>query len=470
MIVQKLGSTLTQDRPMVAGPPAPPAVPPAAPQDAVQVSPAATPHSPRPAAPAPATQRSEGVLTPWLQRAAGAAFGTCGAIAGAAIGGAVGVVAGGVMGATAGFLGAPTRYSHILHPMENVAGLAGVPAHAAAEKVVGKYAGARAGKIAGEGVGLVAGAASGAVIGALGVAWAGLDAGARIGARAASHLFGDAPAAPRRSDKPTYEQGILSKQIPTPDGVINKKSHHWFYINHGVEVLKNDAKSDPKLQKIYDFLTADADNLKIMHNGAWNMDSFQGDLMEGISPATFDHFGEAFMPGFKRADWQCRQAYDKAADAWMAGDRKQAIYYLGAAMHLPQDLSLPQHSVTGVSYVGKMAGHQMMETYMETHFDQAVIDHGGTYYPDVDTPEAFCARVQNEAKAQYGDAVKEAWKYLGWTKDNGVTDPMNPPDQASGGPQFPMEVYKAAGQRAQRITPGFIELFFRDMEKRGYPI
>lgn len=383
--------------------------------------------------------------------ALGALGATAGAVAGAVAGAAVGAGIGGVIG----WQGKVPLQLEFLRPLSDVAGLGGKAAQNKLEPLVGKTA---AGVL-----GAAAGIVSGAVIGTLGTAWAGVDLGARL----ASKLVAPGEKGPDNDPRPTYERG-WGAQIPTPDGEIEEDQHHFLYNTAAFEVLENDAKVDPEMAEINDFLNSDPEYKKNIQMGGWNLDTFLGTPLPGVSPSTFHHFTEAFMPGFKTAAWQTRQCYDKAADAWKAGDRSQAMYYLGAAVHLPQDVSLPQHAVSQVAYIGKMLGHQMMEHWAESQFDRLKpADDAHGRYIDANTPEEYVAKVSAESTSEYGDAVKDAWRYVEHRvekqKKGLPTDDKSQTD-------FDSEPYANTMKRAVEITPGFFRMFFRDMKAQGYPI
>lgn len=425
------------------------------------------PVRPAPAAPAPAPPSADLEPRDVLEKGARLAAGIGGGALGAAAGLATGIPLGAGLGAVQGVRGDSPLELEILQPMQSVAGLGGVAAHKIARKAVTRLLGERAGRIAGAVAGGLIGAATGAVIGALGMAVAGGDAGARLGLKGADALLGPPEEKPDSDPRKTYERG-RGAQVPTPDGVIRQDQHHFLYNNAAMAVLAHDAATDPFMAKIHTFLTSDPALLDQLQMGGWNMDTFLGEPVEHVNLSTFHHFEEPFMPGMKSAGWQARQAYDKAVDCWKAGDRKGAVYYLGASVHLAQDVALPQHAVKGVSFVGKMTGHQMMEEWCEAQAPRlnppAAL--GGVYLA-ASGPEDFVAKVAAEAAADYGAAVKDAGRYVGHRREKARQGaPTDPPSQTD----FQSDVYKNAWQRAVRITPGFFRMFFEDVERQGYPV
>ena len=375
---------------------------------------------------------------------------------GTAVAGAVaGSLVGAGLGAVIGHQGAVPMQLEILRPLSDVAGIAGKAVHQKVEPALGKTA---AGIL-----GAVSGAVSGAVIGTLGVAWAGVDLGGRL----AQKLVAPGPEGPDNDPRASYERG-RGKQIPTPDGEIEENQHHFLYNKAAFQLLEHDAKSDPEMAKINDFLNSDPDYKRNIQMGGWNLDTFLGNPLPGVSPATFHHFSESFWPGFKTAGWQSRQCYDKAADAWKAGDRQEAMYYLGAAVHLAQDVSLPQHAVSGVTYIGKMVGHQMMEHWAESQFDRLKPGPSASgRYMQAEGPEDFVAQVSTESEADYGLAAKEAWRYVEHRLEK---QRRGLPTDDKSQTDFPSQAYARTVKRAVQITPGFFRMFFRDMEKQGHPI
>ena len=373
---------------------------------------------------------------------------------GAAAGAAAGAVVGGALGAVIGYQGQPSLEFEFLKPLSNVAGMGGSYVHGKAEKL-GKWPA----RILGASAGLVTGAA----IGTAGMAWAGLDLGARQGLK----LVDPPPKGPDTDPRKTYERG-WGPQLPTPDGEIKQNQHHFLYNRAALQTLAHDAQNDPEMAEINTLFESDPEYAQMLQMGGWNLDTFLGNPLPGVSPSTFHHFTEPFWPGFKSAEWQCRQAYDRASDAWKEGDRKLAVYYLGAAVHLVQDVSLPQHAVGEVTYVGKMLGHQMMEGWSESQFARMgpAPSEGGLYI-DASTPEEYVAAVSAESAAEYKGAVTDALRYVKHRRakaDQGLpTDHANQTD-------FDSEPYANTLDRAVRHTPGFFRMFFRDMAAQGFPI
>jgi hypothetical protein len=393
------------------------------------------------------------------------AGGVAGALAGAAVGMASGVLLGGVLGAGVGYHGSTTMTMEILQPLPSVAGLGGALAHRAARKLVGRLLGEKAGKIAGAVVGTLVGGATGVVIGALGMGVSCADAGARLGTSLAEKVVGPAPRPPDRDPRPTYERG-RGKQIPTPDGKIERDQHHWYYNNAALEVLAADAAHDPELARIHAFLTSDPDYLHMLQMGGWNLDTYLGTPLPHVNLSTFHHFAEPFMPGMKAAGWQSRQCYDRAVDAWKAGDYKLALYYLGAAVHIPQDQALPQHAIGHVGFVGKMLGHQMMERWQETQFDRLKPASGGLYL-EAAGPEDFTRQIAEMSAQDYPEAVLDASRFVHHRLEKGRRgESTDIKDQTD----FCSPVYRRGVERAVRLTPGFFRMFFRHVESLGYPI
>lgn len=411
------------------------------------------PNPPAQAAPEPDDTVQLGGL---LKKTGRFALGVAGGVAGTALGALAGLPLGASMGAIMGWNGGATLATETLQPLSNVAGIAG-------QYVNRKLGGGTAASIAGA----MVGTATGGVIGVLGTAFAGADAGARQGLRLADALLGPAEPRPRDDSRPTYEQG-WGKQIPEPDGVIREDQHHFLYNGAALDTLAHLATSDPEMAAIHRLFESDADYEKQFQMGGWNLDSYLGSPFPGVSPATFHHFAEPFWPGFKAAGWQSRQCYDKAADCWKAGDRKAAVYYLGAAVHIAQDVSLPQHAVPQVSFIGKMVGHQMMENWAESQFDRLKpAPEEGARTIDASTPEEFVDKVATEAAAEYGAAVKDAFRYTAHRQEKARQG--LPTDHASQ-TDFESDPYRNTMRRAVQITPDFLRMFFRDMAAQGYPL
>ncbi|MDA8234518.1 MAG: zinc dependent phospholipase C family protein [Clostridia bacterium] len=71
---------------------------------------------------------------------------------------------------------------------------------------------------------------------------------------------------------------------------------------------------------------------------------------------------------------ECRLYYSLAAKHWRRDEPSKAMFYLGAAVHLVQDLCVPHHA-RGLLF----DGHQEYENWAEAHCREFAVDKGGNY-------------------------------------------------------------------------------------------
>ena len=85
------------------------------------------------------------------------------------------------------------------------------------------------------------------------------------------------------------------------------------------------------------------------------------------------HQGKWWIVGGSAADG-AELAFTHATDAWAAGDRSNAIYWLGAALHLVDDACVPQHEFYGLNVY-----HHQYERWVQIHQDTLAVTSGGIY-------------------------------------------------------------------------------------------
>lgn len=139
---------------------------------------------------------------------------------------------------------------------------------------------------------------------------------------------------------------------------------HKFINNQSVIILKNDGHMDAyKL-----------------------MSSYLDDINAGVVWADQDlkssnHFynphRDRGLYGSSNAKKECLAYYTRALNEYFHGDIKNAMFHLGAACHLIQDLTVPQHA-----NVHLLKNHRSYEKWvirMHLHHDEFKINSGGIY-------------------------------------------------------------------------------------------
>lgn len=105
---------------------------------------------------------------------------------------------------------------------------------------------------------------------------------------------------------------------------------HKFIIIQALEILKNDGYIEE-----YNFFR---DNVMYVNSGAtWADQDFK-------SSNHFYHFSKGRgLYGFSNALMECKKYYNKSLNFLELGNIETAMFYFGAACHLVQDVTVPQH-------------------------------------------------------------------------------------------------------------------------------
>ncbi len=143
---------------------------------------------------------------------------------------------------------------------------------------------------------------------------------------------------------------------------------HQFINNQSLIILKNDGNI-----------------------GAYNLVSkYIEDINDGVVWADQDlkssnHFYNPHtnrgMYGNSNAKKECIAYYTKALNEYFYGDKKEAMFYLGAACHLIQDLTVPQHANVKLLDDHRSFENWVIKTY-KTH-DEFKIKNDGIYFDSI---------------------------------------------------------------------------------------
>jgi phospholipase C len=105
---------------------------------------------------------------------------------------------------------------------------------------------------------------------------------------------------------------------------------HKFINIQSIEILKNEGHSE-----VYSFYKG---HIKELNNGVtWADQDFKS------SNHFYHHVKGTGLYGFSNALTEFEKYYKSALKFMEAGDTKQALFYFGAACHLVQDATVPQH-------------------------------------------------------------------------------------------------------------------------------
>ncbi|NMA52248.1 MAG: phospholipase [Peptococcaceae bacterium] len=92
---------------------------------------------------------------------------------------------------------------------------------------------------------------------------------------------------------------------------------------------------------------------------------------------------------------KCSELFNKAVSLWKKKNHPKSMFYLGAALHLVQDLCVPHHAVCNVLY-----GHQEFEDWSELRKYNYTVEDGGIY--DISgKPEDWVAENARQAKKYF---------------------------------------------------------------------
>ncbi len=158
---------------------------------------------------------------------------------------------------------------------------------------------------------------------------------------------------------------------------------HVFINEQAIEILKNDGYHDA-----YEFYTL---NKSSLHEGViWADQDFKS-REHFYNPYT--HRG---LYGCKSSMQRFHKYYACALVHWDCGDRDKAMFYLGAAVHLIQDSTIPQHG-----NIKLLKGHSRYEQWIHKVHDDFLhysVSEGGIYY---ENPYDYIDRNAREAIAAY---------------------------------------------------------------------
>lgn len=105
--------------------------------------------------------------------------------------------------------------------------------------------------------------------------------------------------------------------------------------------------------------------LERLRQGSWDADYSRGTIF-GIPLAATSHYynpvtRKGLLGSESSAAVLAQSSYDQAVQKWEAGDRSGAMYTLGFALHVLQDVTVPHHTL---STPGVLT-HQSYENYLE---------------------------------------------------------------------------------------------------------
>ena len=141
------------------------------------------------------------------------------------------------------------------------------------------------------------------------------------------------------------------------------------------EILKNDGKEEFYARLHQAGGVTGKTGLRLLTKGAADADKpFSGGFI-----VPFWHFHHpwshrGYLVGNSSAD-QAAWLFTFALDLWQKKREEQALYHLGRALHLVQDIFIPQHAA-----VTAFKGHSELEHWLSENWEDYRVDSGGFYH------------------------------------------------------------------------------------------
>lgn len=142
---------------------------------------------------------------------------------------------------------------------------------------------------------------------------------------------------------------------------------HIFINNQGFEILKNDGYVDA-----YNFLT-----------------KYKSQLNSGVVWADQDlksreHFYNPYtmrgLYGCSSSNSLFKKYYSNSIKLWKEGNREKSVFYLGAALHLIQDSTIPQHA--NIKLLNNHRSYEKWIKRVHDNFGYYCVHKNGVYYDD----------------------------------------------------------------------------------------
>lgn len=156
----------------------------------------------------------------------------------------------------------------------------------------------------------------------------------------------------------------LKKRVIKTECIVHKAIN-----NQSLQIIKNDGYDD-----VYNVLSKYIDDI---NEGVVWADQDLKSSNHFYSPKT-----KRGLYGNSNAKNECESYYNRALNEFVLGNIKEAMFYLGAACHLVQDVTIPQHA-----NVELLNNHRSFENWiikMHRHFQRFRAFKGGIYLNSID--------------------------------------------------------------------------------------
>lgn len=169
-----------------------------------------------------------------------------------------------------------------------------------------------------------------------------------------------------------YSINPIKKQIiDTPCSI------HKFINLQSLEIIKNDKYTDA-----FNFFS---DNLISINEGVvWADQDFKS------SGHFYNPYIERGLYGNRNALSLAREYYNNTLENWKNSSIQESMFYLGATVHIIQDMTIPQHA-----NIRLLDNHRQYENFVRrnyNNYDDFLAKEGGYYLDDIDEFVIFNSR------------------------------------------------------------------------------
>lgn len=143
--------------------------------------------------------------------------------------------------------------------------------------------------------------------------------------------------------------------------------------------------------------------------------------------------------GRKNAMQLGTEYYTKAIQLWKSGDKEKSMFYLGAALHIMHDMTIPQHA-----NIRLLDNHKQYETYVKRTYQHILDFRAENRVYLLDTIEEyikFNARVAMKVHKRFKNIMDDEERYY--------------------------RVTRCALPLSERTSAGAMVMFYRDPRRRG---
>lgn len=218
---------------------------------------------------------------------------------------------------------------------------------------------------------------------------------------------------------PTYVSAfkiLLAAASPAQRFIQTPVLTHFMINRQAGKILANDGHT--KFAESVNYYSAFIDK-----GVSWADEGFKN-MSHFINPKT-----QRGLYGWTNAARECSLYWNKAIRNWKEGEREKSFFYIGAAIHLVQDLCVPHHAM-GILF----DGHHDYEDWVKDNYKKYIVEKGGIYSQG-DSP-ALWVRSNAEIAVKFFPMVRAGSNLANYHQATSVLLP-----------------------RAQKVTAGFLHYF-----------